>query len=181
MLLHTRTRLGMLIPVTCLFLIVVLVACGGPVSLQTYKGNGYAVGYPQDWTLNTQGQIIDFANSDNTARFVVEVEDDPQGTGADSLIYSAAQDANTSANLKYVLQNPVSATVQFGGEIWQQQEFDGTNANGIAITIDYLLANHQSGSAMKIYFLGFAAPVASFDQTNSDYFQPMLKSFVFTS
>ncbi len=179
--LYARTRLGTLIPLSCLFLIVVLVACGGPVSLQTYKGNGYTIGYPQDWTLKNQGRVTTFSKQDTTAVLAIEIDDNPQGASADSVIDIATQNGNKSGNLKDVQPHQISATAQFGGETWLQRAFDATNAHGVKITIVYLLANHQAGSTMKIFVIVFAAPVDGFDQANTDFFQPMTKSFAFTS
>jgi len=184
--LHAQTRLGTIIPLICLFLIVVLGACGGQVSLQTYKGNGYTIGYPQDWTLNNQAQnqgqqATFFAKQDNTARLGIEIDDNPQGASADSVIDLATQNGNTAAKLKDIQQHQISATAQFAGETWLQRAFDGTNAQGVKVTLVYLLANHKAGSTMKIFVIVFAATANSFDQANTDFFQPMTKSFAFTS
>ena len=180
--LHARTRLGTIIPLICLFLIVVLVACGGPVSLQTYKGNGYTIGYPQDWTLNNQAQqVTSFVKQDNTARLAIEIDDNPQGASADSIIDVATQNGNKAAKLKDIQQHQISATAQFAGQTWLQRAFDGTNAQGVKVTLVYLLANHKAGSTMKIFVIAFAATADSFDQANTDFFQPMTKSFAFTS
>ena len=165
----------------CLFLVVVLVGCSGPVSLQTYTGNGYTIGYPQDWATTNQGRVIDFYNQGNTARFAIEIDANPQGVSADSIIDTVTQNANAAASLTNVQQHPMSATVQFAGETWLQRAFDGTNANGVNITIDYLLTNHVTGSSTKIYIMALAATADGFDQSNNNFFQPMLKSFVFTS
>ena len=178
---HKNMNFKKLLLLACLFLGVVLVGCNGPVSLQTYTGNGYTIGYPQDWASTSQGKVIDFYNQDNTARFAIEIDDNTQGASADSIIDTATQNANAAANLTNIQQHPMSATVQFAGETWLQRAFDGTNANGVNITIDYLLTNHGTGSSMKVYIMALATTVDSFDQSNNNFFQPMLKSFVFTS
>lgn len=186
---HARMRLGTLILLVCLFLIVVLGACGGPASssasspasLQTYKGNGYTIGYPQDWTQASQSQSTSFSKPDNTARLAIEIDDNPQGVSADSVIDLATQNGNKAANLKDVQHHQTSASVQFGGTTWLQRAFDGTNAQGEKVTLVYLLTTHQAGSGNKLFVIAFAAPVDSFDQANTGFFQPMMKSFAFTS
>ena len=75
----------------------------------------------------------------------------------------------------------MSATTQFAGTTWLQRAFDGTNSQGVKITIVYLIATHQTGSTSQFFFIGYVAPLDSFDQTNTDYFQPMMQSFAFTS
>src|SRR5436853_6344675 len=135
---HTRPWLGTLMLLASLFLIVVLGACGGPASssasspasLQTYKGNGYTIGYPQDWTQASQSQSTSFSKPDNTARLAIEIDDNPQGVSADSVIDIATQNGNKAANLKDIQHHQTSASVQFGGATWLQRAFDGTNAQG---------------------------------------------------
>src|SRR5690349_14946931 len=106
---HTRPWLGTFMLLASLFLIVVLGACGGPASLQTYKGNGYTIGYPQDWTQTNLGQGASFSKQDNTARLAIEIDDNPQGASADSVIDLATQNGNKAANLKDVQHHQTSA------------------------------------------------------------------------
>lgn len=156
-----------------------------PVSLTVFKGNGFSIGYPQGWTeKENNGQVI-FSDEANLATFIVAEVPNPGGavSATAALDRGLASFKNSSKNYK---DENVPATTNVGGVTWNQKAGSGDNTtpNGAKAHLKFyiLTTNYpEKTSTTKLFILGYAAPSATFDQTNTDAFQPMLQSFKFTA
>ena len=197
-----------LLTVCSILLTLALVACGGgstasstptptpkptvapsptaASNTQTYTGDGFTIDYPSSWQMSTPaaGQVV-LADPTSGAGVRINVVDNTGGQTADAIVTATLQQFQSQyANLQQASDVPNSAMV--GGDTWSQggATYDVTSNNGQTANFKgVILADaHPANSSMpKGFLLVYAAPTAMFDQVNSDVFQPMLQTFIFTS
>ncbi len=188
--------------VLCSFLMFVLAACelGGdytpvatPVSsptvptahLHMYRGQGYSIGYPQNWIVTQASNgFVTMRNPQGLAFMVIEVLPNPKGalTAHDEI--ENALRTNTF-NLIAYQRIDIAPIVVVDGDTWSQGA-----ANGDIVIKDRSLAlagkmvliadNHPANSpATHLFIIRYAAAQVIFDVANVSYFLPMLRSFRF--
>jgi len=186
---------------------VLLVACGGsgtggtastPVPASTtpsasptaatgamiaYPGNGFTISYPQTWQISRKANnLFTFTDSTGGIKMTITVAPDPNGAiSADSVASTALKAAQV------LLKNPqtvsVSSTTTVGGESWSQIAASGTqrlNNQDTNVQVVVLANVHPANTPLsKSFTILYQAPVSTFSQDNTAYFQPMLQSFKF--
>jgi hypothetical protein len=188
--------------ILCSLLLFILVACevGGdytpvatplptstvpPVHLYTYQGQGYSIGYPQNWnvTQSTSG-TVSFTNPQGLAFLVIEVLPNPGGVLTSRAEIENALRTNTF-NLVAYRRISISPVVVVGGDTWSRGAADGNIVNksralSVAGEMVLIADNHPASSqATNMFIIRYAAAQAVFDVANVTYFLPMLKSFKF--
>jgi hypothetical protein len=190
-----------------LILAVLLVACGGsgtggttstPVptptsppasptaatgAMTTFQGNGFTMNYPQNWqTTKKANNLFTFTDSTGGIKMTITVAPDPNGAiSADSVASTALKAAQV------LLKNPqtvsVSSTTTVGGDSWSQIAASGTqrlNNQDTNVQVVVLANVHPANTPLsKSFTILYQAPVSTFSQDNTAYFQPMLQSFKF--
>jgi hypothetical protein len=194
----------------CLIIAVLLVACGGggtssttstPTAVPTptpppatptptaaamtsIQGNGFTISYPQNWqTTKKADNIFTFTDSTGNIKMTITVAPDPNGAlSADSVSSAALQAARILLKNSQTVSVPSTTTV--GGESWSQVSSSGTqrlNNQDTTIQVVVLANVHPANTPLsKSYTIVYQAPIATFNQDNTNYFQPMLQSFKFT-
>ena len=155
-----------------------------PTSLKTFNGNGYSIGYPQGWTEKDNGGQVVFADALGTSTFIVEVAPNPNDIAPIDKALSGSLDTFKATAKNYKDEN-VAATTTVGGVTWNQKAASGdVGVGGITVNgkIYVLATNHpENTNTTKLYIIVYDAPSATFDQTNTNAFTPMLQSFKFTA
>ncbi len=155
------------------------------LTLKTFTGNGFSIGYPQDWNVKSSANPVVFTDTLGVDILSIAVTPNPGGTqSADTLVnvtLTGLEQSSVVTNVQSASDVPTTATV--GGDAWAQRGVTGTaNLNGQAVPgkLVVLADNHPASSpttqAFEIYYVG---PTATFDQTNPT-FQAMLQSFKFS-
>ena len=192
-----------------LILAVLLVSCGGggtsgttstptPVPTPTsppatptpataamtgLQGNGFTISYPQNWqTTKKADNLFNFTDSTGTIKMTITVAPDPNGTiSADSVASAALQAAQVLLKNSQTVTVPSTTTV--GGDSWSQVSASGTqrlNNQDTNIQVVVIADVHPANTPLsKSFTIAYQAPVATFSQDNTSYFQPMLQSFKF--
>jgi hypothetical protein len=181
----------------CLILAVLLTACGGttpaqaapptptatPVPMTGIVGNGFTMNYPQGWQISRSGTFnMTLTNNGGADSFAISVVPSPNSSiSADSLVNARVK--AQMAILRGAQKVSVPPTVTVGGASWSQQSVSGTqrlNAANIVMQSVILATIHPGNTPRsRGYTIVYQAPEASFAQTNTSYFQPMLQSFKF--
>ena len=186
---------------------VLLVACGGsgtggttstPVPTPTsppasptaatgamiaYPGNGFTISYPQTWQISRKANnLFTFTDSTGGIKMTITVAPDPNGAiSADSVASTALKAAQVL--LKNAKTVSVSPTTTVGGESWSQIAASGTqrlNNQDTDVQVVVLANVHPANTPLsKSFTILYQAPVSTFSQDNTAYFQPMLQSFKF--
>jgi hypothetical protein len=192
-----------------LILAVLLVACGGggtsgttstptpsptptsppapptPASaaMASIQGNGFTMSYPQNWqTTKKADNLFTFTDSTGKIKMTITVAPDPNGAiSADTVASAALQAAKVLLKNSQTVSVPATTTV--GGESWSQVSASGTqrlNNQDTNIQVVVIADVHPANTtSSKSYTIVYQAPVATFSQDNTSYFQPMLQSFKF--
>ena len=196
---------GTLLALSSLMLVVLLVACGssstsGTTSTPTlaptstspsaatgamtaFQGNGFTISYPQTWQMNQKANnIFTFTDSTGGIKMTITVTPDPNGTiSADSVASAALQAAQVLLKNSKTVSVPSTTTID--GETWNQVSASGTqrlNNQDTDIQVVVIATVHPANSLLsKSFTILYQAPVATFSQDNTTYFQPMLQSFKF--
>jgi hypothetical protein len=200
---------GTMLALSSLMLVVLLVACGGsstsgttstptpvptptspPVSpsaatgaMTAYQGNGFTISYPQTWQITTRANnIFTFTDSTGGIKMIITVAPDPNGTiSADSVASAALQAAQVLLKNAKTVSIPSTTTV--GGDSWSQVSASGTqrlNNQDTDVQVVVIANVHPANTLLsKSFTILYQAPVATFSQDNTTYFQPMLQSFKF--
>ena len=186
---------------------VLLVACGGsgtggttstPVPTPTsppasptaatsamiaYPGNGFTISYPQTWQISRKANnLFTFTDSTGGIKMTITVAPDPNGAiSADSVASTALKAAQVL--LKNAKTVSVPSTTTVGGESWNQIAASGTqrlNNQDTDVQVVVLANVHPANTPLsKSFTILYQAPVSTFSQDNTAYFQPMLQSFKF--
>jgi hypothetical protein len=192
-----------------LILAVLLVACGGsgtsgttstptpsptPTSppatpipptaaMASIQGNGFTISYPQNWQSSKKANnLFTFTDSTGNSKMTITVAPDPNGAiSADSVASAALQAARVLLKNSQTVSVPSTTTV--GGESWSQVSASGTqrlNNQDTNIQVVVIADVHPANTPLsKSFTILYQAPVATFSQDNTSYFQPMLQSFKF--
>lgn len=153
-------------------------------SLATYTGSSYIIGYPQGWKVNASGNQVYFTDASNVYKFAIIVTPDPGGTvSPDTLLTAGLQGLTSSLKNTQPVNMPASTTI--GGDTWVQKAVAGTPSSGSTTGMVEAVAasdNHPANSASTNNFtIAYGTQQSNFDTANTQYFQPMLQSFKFTS
>jgi hypothetical protein len=146
-------------------------------------GNGFTISYPQTWKISKSGNhLVMFADSTGTMNLSITIIPDPNGSiNADALTNTGVKVA--TAALKNAQTVSVPATTTIGGQSWAQKSVSGTQRlnNQDTMLRVVILANVHPGNAplSKGYTIDYRTTEAMFNQANTSYFQPMLRSFHF--
>jgi hypothetical protein len=151
------------------------------VTLTTYKGTGYAIGYPQGWTLQRNGQQVQILDAAQDQLLIQTT------TGS-----SSSSSSNTHL-MQIVLQGVLNIMKQgskdfkeigvtqkatVGGTAWDQRIFTMTDPKLGPIQFN-ILSTQNPKNAGQIIMMLYGATTKTFDKVNTENFQPMLKSFQF--
>jgi len=151
--------------------------------MAAYSGNGFTISYPQSWqTSKTANNVFTFTDSTGGIKMTITVAPDPNGTiSADSVASTALQAAQVL--LKNAKTVSVPSTTSVGGDSWSQVSASGTqrlNNQDTNIQVVVIATVHPANTLLsKSFTILYQAPVATFSQDNTNYFQPMLQSFKF--
>ncbi|MBA2396198.1 MAG: hypothetical protein H0V70_26020 [Ktedonobacteraceae bacterium] len=151
------------------------------VMLTTYKGTGYAIGYPQGWTLQGSGQQVQILDATQDQLLI------QTATGS-----SGSSSSNTHL-METVLQGLLNIMKQgskdfkeiggtqkttVGGAAWDQRIFTMTDPKLGPIQFNILYTQNPKNTGQIITML-YGTTTKTFDKVNTDNFQPMLQSFQF--
>jgi len=151
--------------------------------MTAFQGNSFTISYPQNWQTTTKANnIFTFADSTGTLKMTLTVAPDPNGTiSADSVASTALQAAQVL--LKNSQAVTVPSTTSVGGDSWSQVSASGTqrlNNQDTNIQVVVIATVHPANTLLsKSFTILYQAPVSTFSQDNTTYFQPMLQSFKF--
>jgi len=152
-------------------------------AMTAFQGNSFTISYPQNWQTTTKANnIFTFADSTGTLKMTLTVAPDPNGTiSADSVASTALQAAQVL--LKNSQAVTVPSTTSVGGDSWSQVSASGTqrlNNQDTNIQVVVIATVHPANTLLsKSFTILYQAPVSTFSQDNTTYFQPMLQSFKF--
>ena len=152
-------------------------------AMTAFQGNGFTISYPQTWQINQKANnIFTFTDSTGGIKMTITVAPDPNGTiSADSVASAALQAAQVL--LKNAKTVSVPSTTTVGGDSWSQVSASGTqrlNNQDTDIQVVVIANVHPANTLLsKSFTILYQAPVATFSQDNTTFFQPMLQSFKF--
>src|SRR6266571_3011981 len=152
-------------------------------AMTAFQGNGFTISYLQAWQINRKANnLFTFTDSTGGIKMTITVAPDPNGAiSADSVASTALKAAQV------LLKNPqtvsVSSTSTVGGDSWSQIAASGTqrlNNQDTDVQVVVLADVHPANTPLsKSFTILYQAPVSTFSQDNTAYFQPMLQSFKF--
>jgi hypothetical protein len=151
----------------------------------TYTGDGFTIDYPSSWQTSTPaaGQIV-FADPTTGAAVRINVVDDTGGQTADAIVTATLQQLQ-SQNTNFQQLTNVPGTTTLAGDTWSQggATYDvASNGTTTSYQAVVMADAHPANSATpKGFLIVYVAPPDTFDQANTDDFQPMLQSFTFIS
>jgi hypothetical protein len=152
-------------------------------AMTAFQGNSFTISYPQNWQTTTKANnIFTFADSTGNIKMTITVAPDPNGTiSADSVASTALQAAQVL--LKNSQTVTVPSTTSVGGDNWSQVSVSGTqrlNNQDTNIQVVVIATVHPANTLLsKSFTILHRAPVSTFSQDNTTYFQPILQSFKF--
>jgi hypothetical protein len=152
-------------------------------AMTAYSGNGFTISYPQNWqTSKSANNLFTFTDSTGGIKMAITVAPDPNGAISADSVASAALNA-AQVLLKNSQTVSVPATTTVGGDSWSQISASGTqrlNNQDTNVQVVVLAVVHPAHTLLsKSFTILYQAPVATFSQDNTTYFQPMLQSFKF--
>jgi hypothetical protein len=149
----------------------------------SFQGNGFTISYPQNWQITTKANNL-FTFTDNTGgiKMTITVAPDPNGTiSADTVASTALKAAQVLLKNAQTVSVPSTTTV--GGESWSQIAASGTqrlNNQDTNVQVVVLAVVHPANTLLsKSFTILYQAPVSTFSQDDTNYFQPTLQSFKF--
>jgi len=156
-----------------------------PVHLHTYRGQGYSIGYPENWIVTqSNNATVTFTNPHGLAFMIIEVLPNPGGELTSRVEIENRLRTNTF-NLVAYRRIAITPTAIVGGDSWSQGAADGgivIKDRSISVAGEMILIadNHPANSpATNMFVIRYAAAQSVFDVANITYFGPMLKSFKF--
>ena len=152
--------------------------------MTTYTGSGYTIGYPQGWKVNAADKSVVFTDSTGVYNLTIVISPNPGGIASpDTVVNAGINGVKGSLTNTQTVNVPASTTI--GGDTWVQKSIAGNStAAGQTGMVQMVVAsdNHPANSASTNSFtIIYATLQATFDTANSQYFQPMIQSFKFTS
>ena len=153
-------------------------------TLTTYTGNGYSIDYPQGWKVNAAGKSVVFTDPTGIYSLTVLIAPNPNDTiSSDTVVNTALQLATSTLKNPQTMNVPASTTI--GGDTWAHKSVAGTATIGDQTgTVQVVVAsdNHPANSpSANSYTITYQTLQATFATADSQYFQPMIQSFKFTS
>ncbi|MBX5456800.1 MAG: hypothetical protein IRZ31_07860 [Thermogemmatispora sp.] len=157
------------------------------VNLVSYRGDGYVIGYPHGWKVDTSKPgFTTFSDPQGIAYLSVHVQPNPNG------VISAQEQVSVGLQLfrsQVTHYQPVSVapTASVAGEQWNQGAATGDlrvegQSNPVTVKVVVLAANHPANSPQTQGFtIAYATAQEIFELADQGEFQPMLRSFAFTS
>jgi len=149
----------------------------------TLTGDGFTMSYPRSWHITRSGNhLVTVANSTNTMKLTITVVPAPNGTvTVNSLANSGLKTAVIALNKAQTV--PVPPTTTVGGETWNQASVSGTqklnNQNTMVQVVVLATVHPAKAPTSRGYTIDYRTTQLMFNQANTTYFQPMLKSFKF--
>jgi hypothetical protein len=148
-----------------------------------YPGNGFTISYPQTWQISRKvNNLFTFADSTAGIKMTITVAPDPNGAISADTVASTALTA-AQVLLKNAQKVSVPSTTTVGGESWSQISASGTqrlNNQDTNVQVVVLAVVHPANTPLsKSFTILYQAPVSTFSQNDTTYFQPMLQSFKF--
>jgi hypothetical protein len=156
-------------------------------NLVSYRGDGYVIGYPRGWKVDTSKPgFVTFSDPQGIAYLSVHVQPNPRG------LISAPDQVSIGLRLfrsQVTHYQPVSVapTATVAGERWNQGAATGDlrvqgQPNPVTVKIVVLAVNHPANSPQTQGFtIAYATAQEIFELADQGEFQPMLQSFAFTS
>jgi hypothetical protein len=155
-------------------------------SLTTYTGDGYTIGYPQDWNVSTSTEgIVTFTDPQGVVSLRLKVTPNPTGAVSASDQVTLALQAIKTQTRNYQRVD-ISPTTSVGGETWSQGAATGDmtvsgQSSPVSAKVVAMAANHPAhAGTTKSFIIVYATARQFFDLLDQAYFQPMLQSFTFT-
>ena len=183
----------------CIILAFLLVACGNGTTstptptprpsptpsptpaLTVYRGTGYSIGYPKDWTVTPGDHEVTFKGADGLYTFIAGALPNPGGSiDANTLASKAIEGAK--ATVKNIQTVPLPPTTTVGGDRWVQKSITGTETStgSLALQLVVLSDNHPAHATnTQIFTIVYDTEKSLFATATTSYFQPMLQSFKF--
>lgn len=155
-------------------------------AMATYRGDGYTIDYPKDWTKSVTSGQITFQDSLGANALGVVAVANPNGLAQPSTVLDATIASSVKgANMTNTSPANLPASVSLAGETWVQKGTTGTVSKGGASTsfeVVVLATNHPAhSSTTKIFEFVYAGPLVGSTLADAQIFQAMLASFKFTS
>lgn len=198
---HVTQRMSLAL--SSVLLVVLLAACGGSgstgnnvtptpkpantptpttpaVAMQTYTGTGFSISYPQGVQETASGNQVTFLDPVSKNVMTIATAANPAGAQGTSTAATASMQIFEKSLLSNAQPATAAPTVTVGGESWVQLSATGDLAITDPGTPGTLiqLADTHNGTLYEIVYYG---PTATFAQSNTLAFQPMLQSFKFTA
>jgi hypothetical protein len=147
------------------------------VTLTTFTGDGYTIGYPTSWTEKKAGTVVQLSRDDNTS-LIVETAESPSGVSTTGSVQGGL--AGLKSNAKNFQTKDVPATVTVNNIEWQQGAATADDPTTGAHYTVYVLASKFPNNPNKLVAIIYNASTSEFDKLNTDDFQPILQSFKFS-
>ncbi len=152
-------------------------------ALTVYRGNGYSIGYPKDWTVTPGDHEVTFMGASGLYTFIAGAHPNPGGS-VDASTVASKSIAAVKATKKNPQTVPLPPTTTVGGDRWVQKSISWTETSGgqsTNIQVAVISDNHPAASATtQNFIIVYATEKSLFAMANTSYFQPMLQSFKFT-
>jgi hypothetical protein len=147
------------------------------VTLTTFSGDGYTIGYPSGWTEKKAGTVVQLSRDNNTS-FIVETAESPSGVSTTGSVQGGL--AGLKSNSKNFQTKDVPATITLNSIQWQQGAATADDPTSGAHYTVYVLASKFPNNPNKLVAIIYNAGTSEFDKLNTDTYQPMLQSFKFS-
>ena len=152
-------------------------------AMTPYSGNGFTISYPQTWQISTKANnLFTFTDSTGGIKMTITVAPDPNGAISADTVASTALTA-AQGLLKNAQKVSVPSTTTVGGQSWSQISASGTqrlNNQDTPVQVVVLAVVYPANTPLsKSFTIFYQAPVSTFTQEDTTYFQPMLQSFKF--
>ncbi len=156
-------------------------------TLKSYTGDGFTISYPQDWTVKEDKghALVSFTDPITQSSFAVQITPNPGGLISSDQILSGSEVALQSVGMTNVKASGSASNTTVAGQTWKQKAYTANvkyQGSTVPAKTVVLTNNHPAQSpSTKAYTLLYGAAQVVFDQVNTLDFQPILKSFKYTS
>lgn len=154
------------------------------VSLTTYSGDGFTIGYPAGWKVSKNQTTVTFTDPQGIASLAVSTVNNVDGALPSTSVVQAGMLLFKSRVKNYQTVNGAT-TVQVAGDTWSQGAATGDlvppgQSASVNVKTVVIADNHPAHTtSTKAYTIVYATGSQVFDLANQGYFQPMLQSFNF--
>lgn len=151
---------------------------------KAYTNTTFKVNYPQDWKTTSSTTGVAFTEPTGNYNLTIGFTPNPKGAATpDQLADGGVSGAKT--HLKDVQLVKIPSSTVIDGQTWSERAITGTSSvDGQSAEVEavILATNHpQATGNTRGYIIVYVALKKAFDEGESKYFTPMLKSFQFTS